>query len=146
MKVKAIYEYPTTEQLIRLGNAFSKEKGQFDIDIDREYTVLGVFFNYNLLGNDTWIMYKVHEERIGYAPLCLFEVLDNRASQYWKYHFDRNLHIFEPQEFIDNPYFNDDLTEGFPEVVKIFAELCKKMEAEFEEKTPKIEDWEIEIL
>ena len=145
MKIKCLRLYPTPEQLIRLGENFT-DKSDFHLEIDEIYTVLGVFFNYNLLGNDTWIMYKVHEERIGYAPLCLFEVLDNRVSQYWKYHFDRNLHIFEPQEFIDNPYFNDDLTEGFPEVVKVFAALCQKMEAEFEEKTPKIEDWEIEIL
>ena len=144
MKIKALFQKPSAKQIEQLGTYFNP-KNAFDIELGKEYIVIGMFWGFqeSTLGKDIWVMYRVHSERIGFAPLCLFEVIDDRVSKYWKYYFGYEHHYLQPQELIDNPHFNELLTDGEPEIVKIFADLYKRLETEFE--TEKVENEEFEF-
>lgn len=66
------------------------------------------------------------------VPLCIFEIVDNRPSQYWKIQKRSEYEIsLWPEEFYQE-YFHDDLSDGVPEVVEIYKRVVERLEKEFD--------------
>ena len=72
-----------------------------------------------------------HDNSLVSMPLPLFEIIDERASKYWKVRklSTNHLHLW-PEEFYTN-YFHEDLFEGVVEVVEVFKKVKKRMIGEF---------------
>jgi len=65
------------------------------------------------------------------APLYLFEVIDDTPSKYWhiKFYKERNSLRMWPKSFYQD-YYHDDLSEGFPDIVYDFKQVCELLENE----------------
>ncbi len=133
MKVKCILEYPTDQQIERLGDFYGKQA--FGVTIGKEYVVLGVAFHINLPGFGTGVQIQFHDDdgNLAFAPLFLFEIIDGRPSRYWvaQFYEDGRFKI-QPLSFYKE-YYHDDLSEGREEVVEDFNRVRKLLEAESEE-------------
>ena len=133
MKVRCLRQYPTEEQVQALGPAFYR-KQSFHLTVGREYLVFGLQLsvNANMLGTGAWIQIVSESERLSWAPLMLFEIVDPRVSRYWEVrHWPDGAVTLWPNSFYRD-YFHDDLSEGVPDLMKEFAAVRASLESEFE--------------
>ena len=110
-------------------------KTNFNLVINKEYTVYGITI---FLGH---IWYYLCDESYSYFPIwqpaALFDVVDNRISKYWMYSFTHKRFLsseiiyFAFKEWIDDPYFYDNLSDGKEEYKSIFKKYKKLMDLEF---------------
>jgi hypothetical protein len=132
MKVKCILTYPTTEQIQKLGD-FNKNQA-FGVTVGKIYLVLALEFYIKLPGFGTGVMIQFLDDdgHIGFAPLFLFDIVDDRSSKYWQARFreDGSL-ILQPPSFY-REYYHDDLSEDLPEVVEDFKRVRALLESEAE--------------
>ncbi|EPS8495175.1 hypothetical protein ACVH8U_004141 [Yersinia enterocolitica] len=104
--------------------------------------------NYPFVVGETYTVLGIHTQAGYYAgtmlhmpspggyiiptPLCLFEVIDDRPSRYWRIQKYDDYHItLWPEEFYQE-YFHDDLSDGVPEVIEIYNSVVKRLEKEFD--------------
>lgn len=129
MKVKCIAKHLNVAQKKILGIQ-KDEEPQYPFSVGEIYTVLGI---HTQLGYYSGIILKIHVMYPVPAPLCLFEIIDERVSSYWKV---KKLSEYElalwPEEFYQD-FFQDDLTTGVPEVVNIYRKVLERLEKEFDE-------------
>ena len=65
------------------------------------------------------------------CPIDLFEVVDNRTSKYWRFGKSKLDDItFLPEEYYNNEYFHDDLSEDNPETVLQFHDMVRRFKEE----------------
>jgi hypothetical protein len=99
----------------------------FHFKKDEVYLVLSIRVSQNGAIIDCLNMYG----HISFAPIDLFEVVDNNVSRYWRIKiWEDNEISFSPKEYYENEYFHDDLSEDIPEVVAKFHDLVKRMTEE----------------
>ncbi|TCV90940.1 hypothetical protein [Biostraticola tofi] len=124
MKVTCIENRLTSNQKLKLGIA-TENDFKYPFEIGETYTVLGITCQ---MGQTILEMPYFY---IFPAPMCLFNIVDDRLSSYWKLR-KRSEHgiSFWPEEFYQE-YFHDDLSDGVPEVVDIYKQVIKKLEEEF---------------
>lgn len=127
MKAKCIATSLTTEQKQNMGlNEY--EDPQYPFVIGEIYTVLGV---HTQIGRYAGTILKIPMRYAVPAPVCLFVIVDERPSLYWRI---KQLSQYEislwPEEFYQE-YFQDDLTDGVPEVVEIYKGVVERLEKEF---------------
>lgn len=135
MIVRCKRSYPTEEQIARLGPEFVRAR-KFGIEPGEEYVVLAltVDFGSRHLGLGPWagIYTRKHVvHAITTVPLCLFDIVDPRVSQYWELRVpeDATLATLWPPSFY-RPYYHDDLSEEVPGVVADFERVLALLEAE----------------
>lgn len=128
MKAKCIATCLTVEQKTGLSLQESNDP-QYPFNIGDIYTVLGI---HTQTGYYAGTMLTIPMRYAVFAPLCLFEIVDDRPSKYWKIHkhSDDEISLW-PEEFYQE-YFHDDLTDGVPEVVKIYNRVVERLENEFD--------------
>lgn len=131
MKIRCLANTLTDEQKIELGIDLNV-KGQYRITPGNVYTVLGIRF---ILGTtyQNGVIFEIKDD-LGYIASissCLFEVEDTRSSSFWRAKIDGTALLLWPKEFYTR-YFHDDLTDGVPEVVKLFDRVVDRMENEFD--------------
>lgn len=107
----------------------------FDLIIGKEYVVYGITL---FLG---YVWYYICDEVYIYYPIWnpspLFEVVDGRLSRYWSYGFypgstESETHvIFGYEEWVNDPYHYDKLTDGEEVEVAIFRRYKELMDLEF---------------
>ncbi len=102
---------------------------KFDITVGKEYVVYGLTTYFNK------VWYYICDDNRDYPiwyPAPLFEVVDNRASSFWKYRFDLadNSILFAFEEWVSDLYFYDRLTDGEAVEVATFMEWKKRMDDE----------------
>lgn len=132
IKCKALL--PNDDQANNLGVGKHYFPGQmvFGLKIDQEYIVYCV----SILGGAPWVDIISESGLYCYSvPLCLFDIIDNRVSRYWKIQIcDDGDILFWPKSFY-KPYYHDDLSEGIPEVVADFLKVKKLIDEEASSET-----------
>ncbi|MGP2518211.1 hypothetical protein [Yersinia sp. 2545 StPb PI] len=128
MKVKCIATNLTQEQKRELG-LNKEESPQYPFTIGKIYTVLGIHMQ---IGYYAGTMLKIPMRYAVPAPLCLFEVIDARPSIYWKIKKFSDFELALWPDELYQEYFQDDLTDGVPEVVEIYNRVVDKLEKEFD--------------
>lgn len=116
------------KQVMGLNN---NEEPSYPFIIGDSYTVLGI---HSQLGYYAGTMLHMASPS-GYilpTPLCLFDVVDDRPSRYWKIQkYNEHQITLWPEEFYQE-YFHDDLSDGVPEVVEIYKKVVERLEKEFD--------------
>jgi hypothetical protein len=131
VRVKCLSEYPSKEEIKQLGKGFCR-KQSFGVEIGREYTVLALdfFVRSNLFGTGPYVEIADELDRLGWAPLCLFEILDASVSRFWKACVLEHSTLSLAPPAFRTEYYHDDLSERVPEVVEDFRRLRALLEAE----------------
>jgi len=136
VKVKCMADYPTAEDIRRLGKSFY-QKQAFHVTVGREYIVFGMEFyvDSNVCGTGVWISLMSDYASLTSAPLCLFEIIDARSSRFWECRKrDSNIVVLWPPAFFTD-YFHDDLGEGVDAAVEEFKRVRSLLEGEFSDNT-----------
>lgn len=130
MKVKCIATKLSFSQKQVMGLK-NNEDPTYPFTIGETYTVLAVHTQIEYYAG-TMLHMPSPSGYVLPTPLCLFEVVDDRPSKYWKIK-KNNEHFLTlwPEEF-DQEYFHDDLSDGVPEVVEIYKRVVEKLEKEFD--------------
>lgn len=128
MKVVCINDRLTKEQK-KVLDITEENDFKYPFEVGKTYTVLGIS---NRVGSDATTMLEMPYFYAFPAPLCLFEIVDDRPSSYWKI---KKLSEYEislwPEEFYQE-YFHDDLSDGVPGVVAIYKQIVERIEKEFD--------------
>ena len=108
---------------------FLTQETEFQLIIGKEYVV------YALYEWEGMIWYYICDERYTYYPIPnpapLFEVVDNRISQYWRFKLHPNgLLEIAFKEWFSEPYFYDRLTDQQEEEVLIFDKVKELIDTE----------------
>ena len=107
------------------------EEPNYPFVVGETYTVLGI---HTQAGYYAGTMLHIPSPS-GYiipTPLCLFEVIDDRPSRYWRIRKYDDHHItLWPEEFY-REFFHDDLSDGIPEVIEIYNSVVERLEKEFD--------------
>lgn len=137
MKVRCIRNIIDEELEEKVG--LPKGEGPRDyssrITIGKEYTVLSVS---HFLDSGFYYGYypvldiKDDAGTLSSLPLFLFDVIDDRPSKYWHFSYDRERKVcaMSPKSFIEEEFYHDDLSEGFPEIEADFERVCALLENE----------------
>jgi hypothetical protein len=132
VKVKCIADYPSDEDIQRLGKSFYR-KQSFHVTIGREYIVFGMEFYEDSIvrGTGVWISFVSDYASLTSAPLCMFEIIDARASRFWECRqLAERIVVLWPDAFFTE-YFHDDLGEGVDAAVEEFKRVRSLIEGEF---------------
>jgi hypothetical protein len=110
-----------------------KEKYKNNIYIKQSFLSLTLGEIYLIMGvellDDGLVLFHCYNPLVSYIvmyPSCLFEVVDNKVSKYWKIDIHSSSISFFPEEF-DIEYFHDDLSEGVTEIRQKFNNLVSLM-------------------
>ena len=134
MRVRCINEELTEEEV----KATGLPPGRWDLTVGKEYLVLGITIPLGNPAHPRGVGLEIERDggTVLTIPLALFEITDDRVSRFWKARVletpvGRCLCLW-PEEFYAT-YFFDDLSEGFPEVVRTYLAVRERLEREFEE-------------
>ena len=140
MKVKCVAKDLTEEQKKILRVPPNIDPGCGTLTIGKDYLVLGITYEISLY-YWTSVVFEI-EDDIGSsssAPICLFEIVDPRPSVFWRaQHFFPNFTLW-PVEFYQD-FFHDLLSDGEPEINKIFDSVVNRLTYEFEDATQGLPD------
>lgn len=127
MRVRCVATRPTARQVLLLGEYYASGATDYDLDLSREYTVLGLGHWHGV----PWVEIATDSGWILPVPLFLFEITDARSSRYWEVSFDpaTNWLTFRPPEFAD-PSFNSRLADGEPNAENVFKRVRRWIELE----------------
>lgn len=134
MRAKCISEYPTKQQIDKLGDFYRQQS--FGVTVGKEYVVLGITFHINLRGFGTGVQIQfVNDDgNVGFAPLFLFKIIDGKPSRYWEGQFDEDGSFqLQPLSFYKK-YYHDHLSEGIDEIVGDFNRVRDMIEIEDKER------------
>ena len=105
----------------------------YQLTVGNIYTVLGITFHIQSHFYGSGVAVEICDDagRSAEVPLCLFEIVDQRPSRFWKIHqYNECGCTMRPDEFYKE-YFHDDLSEGSAEAMRVFIDLVKKLEEEY---------------
>jgi len=118
------------EQLALVGKPFSATQAAL-LELDKEYVVYGLQFETQSLiwGTGVWLQVAA-EERIAFAPVCLFDVVEGHVSRHWDLRTweDGSVTLWPPSFYAD--YYHDDLTAKKKDVVEDFRQVREVLERE----------------
>lgn len=131
MKVKCISTNLTAQQKAVLGLTDNQDP-HYPYVIGEDYTVLAMSSKIGINAGTLLQLQKIPMDYIISVPLCLFDIVDDRPSAYWRIKklSEHEISLW-PEEFYQE-YFHDDLSDGVPEVVDIYKKVVKKLEEEFD--------------
>ncbi|WP_253306892.1 hypothetical protein [unidentified bacterial endosymbiont] len=128
MKVICLANKLSKDQKKQLG-IVEENDFKYPFEEGQIYTVLGM--TNNLIENGS-ITLEMPYFYIFPTPLCLFNVIDDRPSKYWKIKkISEHQIAFRPEEFYQK-YFHDRLSDGDPEFIDIYQKVLEKLEKEFD--------------
>lgn len=129
MRVICISEYPSEEQIKRLGKEFYRNQS-FGLVKGQEYLVLGLGFEMDspLYGNTVTVEYFNGDHLLS-APICLFEIKNPSASGFWEVRRHNESLTLWPSLFYEE-YFHDRFSDYEPEPRAKFKEIYDLMERE----------------
>lgn len=141
MKVKCIATCLRKEEI----NAM-KMSGKDNTDyetrfiIGKEYVVLGVSHEATDLCSMSQCVLLRDESGLCLAvPLYLLEIIDPRPSIFWRARYTFPLFTLWPIEFYRD-FFYEELSEGEPEIKRIFDSVVDRLTYEFEDATQGLPD------
>jgi hypothetical protein len=128
MKVICRASALTTEQWAEIG--LPDYTFLFHVEVGKTYTVLGISSDRECISGT--LLDIPAEHYVLPVPLCLFDIIDERPSRYWRAKADGRygLHLWPEEFYIDT--FHDRLSEFEPELIPIYRELRARMESEFD--------------
>ena len=139
MKVKCISTVLTADQIKALHVAGEHDYSSW-FTVGKEYTVLGLTYINN---SDYWttILFELCDDvkTSTSPPACLFEIIDPRLSIFWQARYSFPNFTLWPIEFYRD-FFHDDLSEGIPEIKRIFDSVVNRLTYEFEDATQGLPD------
>ena len=135
MIVRCLTTEMTPKQRSRLGASFPAERAA-KLTADESYLVLGLQYDVGSIiwGTGAWVQLSVEPDRVLFAPLYLFELIDSRPSRLWDTRLweDGSVTLWPPSFYRE--YYHDDLAAGDPDVVddfrQVLAELAEESEVE----------------
>lgn len=131
MKVKCLATSLTVQQKSDLG-LMNNQDPQYPYTVGQTYTVLAMSSKVGVNAGTLLQLQKVPMDYIISVPLCLFDIVDDRPSSYWRIQKRSDYEIsLWPEEFYQE-YFHDDLSDGVPEVVEIYKKVLERLEKEFD--------------
>ncbi len=103
--------------------------------IGKEYMVLGISYETSP-SYWTTVLYELRDETgiCLSVPACLFEIIDPRPSVFWRARHNFPNFTLWPPEFY-REFFHDDLSEGKPEIKRVFDIVVDRLTYEFEENS-----------
>jgi len=144
MIVRCVSLYPTEAQIKFLGPGFLRDRS-FGLVLEREYVVLGLTVDAAVESNGrgAWVEVLI-EPRVPTpvsVPLCLFEIVDSRASRFWEIQLSDNgvVRLWPPSFY--HEYYHDDLSNRDPELVKDFWRVYALLESEAKEMINAVGGW-----
>src|SRR4051812_31909625 len=118
MKVRCISTEATPEQAKKIAKLHIP--GRYGISIGEVYVVYSITIIEGIMWGD--ILSNSVRHLIS-VPIFLFEILDNRISQYWEIKIeDTGEILFWPHEFY-KPYFHDKLSDYAHDEVEEFEQI-----------------------
>jgi len=128
MRVRCISYFLTEEQIEKLGKERIWDSLRFTVKKGKEYLVYGL----HTVDGAPWILYIEDPDfcYLSESPLCLFEIVDGRASRYWECRMEDGDIFLWPPSF-NRPGYFDDLDEEVPEIVDDFNKVRGLIEIEF---------------
>ena len=140
MKVRCIATKLTDEQkkTIRMTTSWNSDYNT-QFRIGKDYIVLGI--TYMVADSWTTLLFKLKDETgmCLSVPACLFEIIDPRPSIFWRAKHDFPDFTLWPVEFYRD-FFQDDLSEGKPEIKRVFDIVVDRLTYEFEDATQGLPD------
>jgi len=130
MKVKCIATSLNEEQ-IKLCTERQLGHSWCSLVVGEIYPVFGLTASPHYYGGLSYeVEHGLGAEYIVGVPFCLFEIVDDRPSKYWKAkRISETTLALWPEEFYAE-YFHDDLSNHFPEALENFRKLKKILESE----------------
>jgi hypothetical protein len=129
MKVRCIGDRLTEEQRRTVGFR-AWEDPHFQISPGTIYTVLGLTAKPDYMAG---AVVQVHDDgdRCAFVPICLFEIVDGRPSQYWRARLlnEHGLALW-PEEFYSDEHFHENLSEGERAAVETYSKVLNALELE----------------
>lgn len=137
MKIECISNSATelSDELIRPELGLGRDQ-VFSLEVGKQYVVYGITCN---LGH---LWYYICDEDYTYYPVWnpspLFRIVDNRLSSFWRigiYSVGSTklaMPIIAFEEWVNNPVFYDQLTDGEEEAVVVFKKYKQLMDEESE--------------
>ncbi len=126
-------------------NCISNKKNSFDeksasstylkyefLDIENEYNVYGMIVIHGQL--NYYICDRVHSAFPVARPFYLFEIINSTISRYWIFGIIEGFEKFPLwafSEWVNEPYFFDNLTDREEREVSVFRSYKKLMDVEF---------------
>jgi hypothetical protein len=107
-----------------------------DLTKGKEYIVLGVTYACGSTAPGGVPIFEIENDAgsLSLVPAFLVEIIDSSASRYWQFRFgDGGILEFLPPSFY-RPYYHDCLSEGIPEFVRDFREVCARFREEEAER------------
>lgn len=117
MRVRCIATSPSELQKRSLGDSYADWQ-QYDLQAGEEYDVLALWwFEASAWGRGCVVQFESQEFALpSMAPICLFEVTDNRLSSHWEFEWWDNNVGLGPRDFFRD-HFVEDLANGDPSTV-----------------------------
>lgn len=123
-------------------NVYYVKNKHFDVNLGREYVVYGLAFY------DGFLHYCICEYSASYYPAPLFEILDNRPSEYWVFNYVNSEYFLSSNSYAADPYpiwtfkewafgcnFYSNLADCCEWELTVFDEYKRKMDLEFPDPT-----------
>lgn len=107
------------------------EEPDYPFVVGETYTVLGIHTQTGYYAG-TMLHMPSPSGYVIPTPLCLFDVIDDRPSSYWRIRKYDDCHLtLWPEEFYQE-YFHDYLSDGVPELIEIYNRVVEQLEKEFD--------------
>jgi hypothetical protein len=108
-----------------LERIYPRKNVTFGVQAGAIYVVYGLVVD----GDNVWLNILSRSGYLVSAPSFLFSVVDGRVSSLWNVYLANEVVRIGPP-LLARDYVFDDLVEGVPEVVALFAELRTSIETE----------------
>ena|SRR5690242_14062501 len=129
MKVRCIGARLTEGQRASLGFR-AWEDPHWQLSPGKIYTVLGLTAKPDYMAGAV-VQVNDDGDRCAFVPICLFEIVDGRPSQYWRARLlsEHGLALW-PEAFYVDEYFHEHLSDGERAAVEAFNKVLVALERE----------------
>ena len=131
MRILCLSSSPSSEQIAAFGEGYFCTQS-FHVQPGTTYTVLGLTFYVRSQLYGTGVTAEIADDdgHLVTVPLCLFEIVDGRASRHWVVRaWDDGTTALWPASFFSE-FYRDDLSEGVSEATMEYERVRGQIEAE----------------
>ena len=106
------------------------EDPHFQISAGRTYTVLGLTAKPDYMAGAV-VQICDDADRCAFVPICLFTIVDGRASEFWRARLlnEHGLALWPEEFYVD--YFHESLADGERSPTEVFERVRAKLEQEY---------------
>ncbi len=122
------------QEKARLGASFSPRQGRL-LQVGNRYPVLGLQYDVGSIiwGTGAWVQVPIARDRLLFAPLYLFEIVDARPSRHWHIrHWPDGAVTLWPSSFYQE-YFHGDLEVGKEQAIETFSTVLVQVIEEIDQ-------------